>query len=356
MGNAGAGGSGAGGSGSTGAGGGAGSADWVSRISGPEVVWHHDFESAAEVDAFRWTSAYGNDPLGVGSTLASNLSFVASEGVDGNGCLEILRPAGSDEVGSHWWRPLSPIVGTGNGRGVDDPGASGAIPAQAYASTDHGSQISNWGDRGFYGHSSYHAGGGFDGTEYYLQLRVKMDPRRTSAGMPAGGKLTYQTRCDLSFTTQEIVTYSGGLNSNNPGENYFRMYGGGNTDPLEQKAIGGDGGDQPNNAEGLCEFSENPNTCWAWSGGWDTIMVHLRPGRADMPESLIEIYAAHEGETTYTKIWDMTWANDYGAGQPFGYNALILSTYHNGNDCPSEFWHRYDQIILSRAFIPCPEP
>jgi hypothetical protein len=134
------------------------------------------------------------------------------------------------------------------------------------------------------------------------------------------------------------------------------MYGGGNTDPLEQKAIGGDGGDQPNNADGLCEFSENPNTCWAWSGGWDTIMVHLRPGRADMPESLIEIYAAHDGETTYTKIWDMTWANDYGAGHPFGYNALILSTYHNGNDCPSEFWHRYDQIILSRAFIPCPEP
>ena len=58
------------------------------------------------------------------------------------------------------------------------------------------------------------------------------------------------------------------------------------------------------------------------------------------------MYAAHAGETSYTKIWDMVWANRYGSGFPFGYNAIILSSYTNSLNCPNDFWHRYAQLIF----------
>ncbi len=170
--------------------------------------------------------------------------------------------------------------------------------------------------------------------------------------MPQVGKFTFQTRTDLSLTTQEIVTYSGALAN---GENYFRMYGGGSSSPLDQKNVVSGQGQQPGSELGVCAISSSPGRCWAWSGSWDTVMYHIVPGRADVAESRIEVYAAHQGETTFTKIWDMVWVNDYGSGNPFGYNALICSTYNNGNNCPSDFWHRYDQIIFSKSFIPCPQ-
>jgi hypothetical protein len=37
-----------------------------------------------------------------------------------------------------------------------------------------------------------------------------------------------------------------------------------------------------------------------------------------------------------------------------GWNGLLLSTYNN-NLNNSEFWHRYDQVIFSKDFIPCPQ-
>lgn len=331
-------------------------ADWVQRSTGAGVIWCHDFRSDAEVNAFRWTGGYrgGNDPQAIGSDRASRVRRITTDGIGGGSCLEIFRAAGTQETGSHWWRPLSPIVGSGNGRGIDDAGANGAIEPLPYAATDGGSQISQW-TRGYYGHSSYHTGNTFDGSEYYLQMRIRTDPRRAAPGMPTVGKLTIQTRTDHSFTQQELTTYSGGLNANNPGVNYFRIYGGGDTNPLESKAASGSG-NQPGNEAGVCTLSSSPNRCWAWSGGWDTVMYHFIIGRGGVAESHLRVYAAHEGETSYTKIWDQVWANRYdGAPRIPGYNAFICNTYNNGNNCPNDFWQRYTQLIFSRAFIPCPQ-
>jgi hypothetical protein len=332
-------------------------ADWQLRSTGPGVVWCHDFRSAAEVDAFRWTAGFsgGNDPQAIGSPRASRVRRITTDGIAGGSCLEIFRAAGSQETGSHWWRPLSPMVGSGNGRGIDDPGASGKVAPQPYAATSGGSQIAQWGNRGFYGHSSYHTGNVFDGNEYWLQMRVKMDPRRAQSGMPTVGKLMFQTRTDASLTAQEIVTYSGGHVSANPTQNNFQMYGGGDSNPLYGKGGGSSTNRQPGSELGRCDPSASPNNCWAWSGGWDTVMYHLVLGRDGVNESVIQVYAAHAGETSYTKIWDMVWANSYGSGHPFGYNAIILSSYTNSLNSPSDFWHRYTQLIFSHSFIPCPQ-
>jgi hypothetical protein len=329
-------------------------------------VWFHDFRSDAEVNAFRWTGGIGNDPSAAGA-LSANTRRLGTDGVTGS-CLEILRPAGTQE-NSHWWRPLSPIVGTGNGRGSNDPGANGSIAPVQYAATQRGSQIQNFGRRGYYGHSSYHTGSEFDGTEYYLQMRVKMDPRRTTAGNIQAGKLMYHTITDYSLTNQEIVVYSGAFQG--PGSvgarNIFRMYGLGTFSALEDGDVLNRPGIQVGSSLAnytavpavYCQLGEDGfpggsiNTCWAWSGGWDTIMFHVVPGRDGIPESRIEIYAAHPGETAYTRIWDQLFSNPYDRGPPMGYNALILSAYHNGLN-NSEFWHRYCQIIFSKQFIPCP--
>jgi len=335
-------------------------ADWLLRSGQdagnpqPGVVWFHDFRSDAEVNNFRWTPGYqgGNDPLARGSSSANLCRRVTTDGPTGN-CLELLRRAGSSD-GSHWWRPLSPLVGTGNGRGKNDPGA-GSLTAQPYAATDGGSQIYDWGKRGYYGHSAYHTGSVFDGTEYYLQMRIKMDPRRTTAGNTLVGKLTFQTTTRWSLTVQEIVTYSASTVGSVGMPNYFRMYGGGNSNPLEDKNVGPTN-TQPGSELGTCDMS-SPSKCWAWSGGWDTIMYHMIPGRAGQAESRLRVYAAHPGQSAYTKIWDELWALNYENAPDFvanGYNALICATYQNGNN-NSEFWHRYAQIIFSKQFIPCPQ-
>jgi len=344
-------------------------ADWLLRSGQdatrpqPGVVWFHDFRSDAEVNAFRWTGGVGNDPQGTG-----NVRRLTSDGVTG-ACMEILRAAGTQDP-SMWWRPLSPFVGSGNGRGVNDPGANGAITPLAYAATQRGGQIQYFGRRGYYGHASYHTGNEFDGTEYYLQMRIKMDPRRSTNGNIQGGKLMYQTITDYSLTGQEIVTYSGAFM--NPGsvgaKNMFRMYGLGSFSPLED----GDSLRRPGIQVGsaLANYNASPpqycqmgddgiaggslDTCWAWSGGWDTILYHLVPGRDGVKESRIEVYAAHPGETSYTRIWDEVFTNLYDGTPPKGYNAIILAGYQNGL-ANSEFWHRYCQLIFSRNFIPCPQ-
>ena len=290
----------------------------------------------------------------MGSPRAGLTRRIANGGVGNGGCIELLRPAGTAD-GSHWWRPFSPLVGSGNGRGADDPGANRTVGVQAYSATDGGNEIYDWGRRGYYGHSAYHSGNVFDGTEYYLQMRIKMDPRRTTAGNSLVGKLTFHTTTRWSLTVQEIVTYSASRVGSVGMPNYFRMYGGGDSNPLEDKNVGSNN-PQPGSELGVCDLS-SPSKCWAWSGGWDTIMYHITPGRAGAAESRIRVYAAHEGVRSYTKIWDQLWSNAYENAPTLtasGYNALILATYQNGLN-NSEFWHRYTQIIFSKQFIPCPQ-
>src|SRR4029079_14111486 len=63
-------------------------ADWAARIAGASVVWYHNFDTAAEVDQFRWTTGYGGgqDPLAKGSG-GSFVAWRSSGGADGGGFL-----------------------------------------------------------------------------------------------------------------------------------------------------------------------------------------------------------------------------------------------------------------------------
>lgn len=353
-------------------------ADWQSRISGSGVVWYHGFESDNEVNAFRWTPAFGsgNDPNASGSAIANLVRRITTDGSDkgtGVSCLEIVRPAGSND-GSVWWRPFSPIQGgttTGNGRGAgrNDPGASGTITPRAYTPTSGGNQIAQW-NGGAYSAEPRATGSLYDGQEYYLQARVKIDPNRIAGanGDIDVGKLFYFTRTDRSATDQEIVVYSGHKTGSN---NYFSMY----------RSVGpplwGDppgvavAGDQPGTqfgtvGDGVCRLDNSGGrlaNCWFWPPNeWVTLLWRIRNGtmtgslgsNTARSDTIIEVWAARFGQTSYIKIW-----SQLNVPLPFdvlwGHNALICSIYHNGENMPIQFYHRYDQLIFSKNFIPCPQ-
>jgi hypothetical protein len=78
--------------------------DWQSRISGPGVVWHHNFANEAEVSRYRWQGGRGNDTDGSGD---GTCRHITSDGVTGGGCLEIAIPTGG-QAGASWMRPFSP--------------------------------------------------------------------------------------------------------------------------------------------------------------------------------------------------------------------------------------------------------
>lgn len=320
-------------------------ADWDARKSGPGVVWHHDFRNEAEVDNFRWTGGdgWGNDPTDMHPLTAKRgtVNWDQADGVTGGACLATLRKAGTID-GGNWWRPFSPMTGAGNGRGEDDPGAAGTVPVQSWVPTPSGSQTAQW-DNGWYGNPAYQDGR-FDGHDFWIQSRVKLHPNRQEE--PAGGKLFYFTRADRSNTSQEIVTKSL-HNGSVVGSAAFFVYRSGGV------ALSSDppGGAQPN--------SEFPGY-WAWPfNQWVTLLYHVRGGLNGNADTLFEVWVDWDGTkkvNDYIKIWDQpTVRLPYGTGFPFGHNAIIASGYMNGANFSQDIWQRYDQIILSKSFIPCPQ-
>jgi len=336
-------------------------ADWAARIADAGVVWYHNFDTQSELDQFRWMNGYGggNDPLAA-DTNSPQATWVPAGGADGGGYVQFMRPqvlvAGGGSVPQdnlHWWRPFNPLTGASNGRGVDDPGANGTIPLSTFTPTDQGSQTARWSSTdnprgGWYGHPD-DQNSFYQGREFYLQIRVMADPRRSTPGNIDIGKFTNITTTNAAHSNQQLVTYagywSGAASVGMP--NIHNVYDGyGSTTPLADLGSGP---------------IENPtNPQWSYSFGWDTLLYHVVPGHSGVSDTLFEVWAAREGETTYTKIWQTTYMARYSSGtedykvhRP-GWNAFMLWIFHNGA-AMSEFWQRYDQIIFSHGFIPCPQ-
>lgn len=343
-------------------------ADWAARIAGAGVVWHHNFDSKAEVDQFRWTGGYsgGNDPDAVGSG-GNYVTHQASGGVDGGGYMRLVYPLGSapGRGNSYWHRPFNALTGAGNGRGQDDPGAGGTIAPVAFPASNGSATLYNWGNQpnpGWYMHSTHQASypGRWQGSDFWVQVRVR---RAEMPGAPPNsanysyitGKLVWLTTTNSSYSSQELVTY--GQSASNGDvvgvPSRHNIYSGQNFNSLS--------GGQPNASVALANTSVN----WRYSGGWDTLMYHVTPGIAGGTgdnRTRVEVWAAHEGEASYTKIWDVTYtqgfdggANSVGAPGLPGWNALILAIYHNGSAfTTTAFNFDYDQIIFSKQYIACP--
>ncbi|HXS88456.1 MAG TPA: hypothetical protein VN705_03850 [Steroidobacteraceae bacterium] len=321
----------------------------------PGVVWFHDFRSDAEVNAFRWSAGIGNDPNATGGE-APRLRRNTTDGLASGSCLEVLVGPGGSGQSSYWWRPFSPFVAPGNGKSANDPGAGGTIGARPWNSSDR-NQLGNT-NTGWYGHPSYAAAdpSHFDGTDFYLQVVCKMDPRRITGGNSAfiTGKFIWFTTAEgeQSLSNAEHVFMSYGPSGNDGNKNYLRAYslgvnGIGSFDALDQEEPGD-----------RIQPGSSSATDWSYSGGWDVLLFHLRLGQKNVTSganaTLLEVWAAHPGQTSYTKIWNQEYGNSaYEARN--GLQALILGGYNNNANFPQQFYHRYAQVIFSKQFIPCPQ-
>jgi hypothetical protein len=356
--------------------------DWLLRSgqdpSNPQtgVVWFHDFRSDAEVNQFRWCAGYGGgqNPVLTGSAAGEipfpgNTRRITTDGIPGagSGVLEIVAHDGgvSNPTAdtAEWWRPFSPLNAPGNGRATNDPAANGTLTRRTWSVSNQSSTMAGF-DQGWYGHTDYHGGGQFDGTEYYLQVRVKIDTNRDASDNDAGGKLFYFTRNDRSLTDQEIVTESKDLSTNS---NFFSMYrSGGNG--LESDSPGiATHGDQPGIeggtvGNGVCRFDNNGGraaNCFRLTRGvWWTLEYHVRPGHDSANDTLVEVWAQETPGGTVRRVWNQTGVDlPFDGSHPFGINSLICSGYMNrfgGNRINTQFYHRWTQLIFSKSFIPFP--
>jgi hypothetical protein len=340
-------------------------ADWQARIA--NSVWYHDFRSAAEVNQFRWANAYGQDPLDLARP--GQTTWVADDGVTG-GCLESRHNASGPPNPPEWWRPMCPLTAASNGRGVDDPAANGTLTLRTFSPTDGGDELLDLNNVGQYGPTAHHGDASFDGTEYWLQMRVKISANRATTGSgpsgDEGGKILYFTNTRRSNADQEIVTNSYyEVGSFGEGNNLFQMYRSGGAGLPDEvgtpngRQIGGEYNG------GVCTSSPlNSSGCWFWpddetsegDGKYVTLLYQIIPGTDSGNNTVVRVWKAEWGETSYTKIWDQSNVDlPYDGDMPRGHNAIICSGYQNEISFSEEVWHRYAQIIFSKQTIPCPQ-
>jgi hypothetical protein len=85
-------------------------------------------------------------------------------------------------------------------------------------------------------------------------------------------------------------------------------------------------------------------------------MYHLVMGRQGVDETVLEMYGAHAGQTSFTKFWQQTFP--YQAFEVRnGLQTLQLSVYNNSSSLPQTFYERVTQIIFASGAtpIPCPQ-
>jgi hypothetical protein len=345
-------------------------ADWQSRISGSGVSWMHDFRNAAEVNQFRYANDYGHDPNDVARP--NQTVWLSVDGITG-GCME-SRHIGTQNP-PDWWRPMAPLNAASNGRGVNDPAVSGTLTLRSYTPNPAGGDTAHnsLNSVNYYGHSSYHAGspGSFVGTSYFLQMRCKISANRPFVGSgpqgDEGGKLLYFTRTSNSNTSQELVTNSYvEVGSFGTGRNLFSMYRSGSPPIASDAAVSGlrqIGGEYNG---GVCRSSPTVDSsgCWFWptdetspgAGRYVTLLYQIIPGTDGGDDTIVRVWKAEWGETSYTKIWDQSDVDlPFGVGFPFGHNAIICSGYQNNISFSEPVWHRYAQLIFSHNLIHPPQ-
>lgn len=309
-----------------------GQQDWQARISGPGVVWHHNFDSAAEVNQFRedGTLVYNPDdsrsPSSGGES--GTVRWLTSDGVSGPGCLEIYHNAGGRDA-QNWYRPMSPLSAPGNGRTSDDPAANGTIQLDADGTWGPPARTVDW-QAGNYGPDTT---GSWEGNEFYIQYALKVSSSRLT-GNVFGGKVQYITRQDRSLTAQELVT------SYDYSVREWRIY---------KQGTGTLSGDIGNP---LHYFDE-----------WVTYLVHVVPGdevNGASPDqggsnTRLNVYQHRAGDSDYTHIFSRNdLAIDYSDAYLKAWNAIIFSGYFNGFSFPEGFYQRYDEVIFSRQYISPP--
>jgi hypothetical protein len=319
---------------------------------------------------------------------------------------EYLKHLGLVSSGG-WNRPLSALIAGNTGNGLSTPDrASGGETRRTY---DVSNRNAFQGFRaGFYGRAAYHTAGDagstaadWDGTEFYVQFRVKLSSGRHQKRIPptgavAGGAYTGTWLRD--GVTYELLPY-GKLAFVQPGPTetdgyvviqsgqeqqyayetaYFQMYSHRGDfslrDPQDSSA-------SATKIQNVAPYAATCVTggpsaiqgnCWEWpEDEWVTVLLYMKPGTENnVPGSFslvtwtnqdthVRAWVARQGQTTYTELFNkadlaFAWGSD--PLTPVGsINNLAFNCYMNNLPSWQAFEHKYTQVIFSKSMIPCPQ-
>jgi hypothetical protein len=370
--------------------------DWISRSTGPGVVWAHNFDTDSEITAFRENAAASTiTRFADGPTAASpySMNIAIPQGLKAG---ETWTPDGASVggwinhtngtrtyyttsqavaaglvQGGSWYRPMSALAAGANGKETADPGAGGSLPRRGWSLAN--GQV--W-RTGYYGHASEQArypswlndSKPWDGNEFYLQMWVKFSPNRWNydperkMGQP-NGKLVMIQCMRADHNRGELVISSNGKNPQQGGYYWretapFSMYtaygSGANADLSDPQ---GRNGSSPYPAQMQpsygCRVGVNTD-CWEWpKGEWVNILLRVKPGPHSQgnPSTfnatnvnpayklhVIEAWAVRASELAkgYTKIWsksDYYWLY----GEPGKSDTDGIIRYQNALEHPPAF-------------------
>jgi hypothetical protein len=291
---------------------------------------------------------------------------------------EKLKYEGRVSAGG-WIRPFSPLPAAQNGRSVADPAANGTVTLRSWNSAST-SQTNSF-TYGFYGHSDYHSGDTWDGTEFWLQFRVKISSGRHATrtdvsggtGTNAVGGLEYPPSGKLFFVekigggSQEIIGISGGgtdaryFYQTYPARMYTE-YGTSMDYPFTGTQSVQPGGEYASTCT-VGGVTTTANTCWEWpENEWVTVLLHVKPGHQNTgslttrtnTDSTIEMKVARAGAPTWTTVYSVT-TFPLAFESPFGFQNFALNCYMNNFPAFAGFQQRFTQIVFSKAAIPLPQ-
>jgi hypothetical protein len=319
---------------------------------------------------------------------------------------ERLKYEGRVSAGG-WARPFSALIAgnTGNGLPTPDKASGGETRRTFDPSVNTAFQAFR---AGYYGPADLHSAGGggssasdWDGTEFYVQFRVKLSAGRHAKRTPPTG--ANSTNADVSTWLRDGVTYeylpAGKLAFIQPGpvqldgyviiqsgayQRYayqtapLRMYSYRGSLPLQDPQVS-NGSEKLQNVGSYattCTVASNTwsaaNSCWEWpEDEWVTVLYYMKPGHDNVGQGSnqstwthrdthVRIWVAREGATSYTEIFNKSdlafnWGGSTGTTPAGSINNIDFSCYMNNMPAWAAFEQKYTQVILSKSFIPCPQ-
>lgn len=304
-----------------------------------------------------------------------------------------------------WLRPFSVFAAGVNGQSTGDIGARDGHPVRTVWDNNDFNEAYNY-CADYFGHPTYQASQShwvyqgiqvtnvWRGNDFWVQFRGKIGPASRWVTTMPGGKFLSPTTANTTATHELVIRSTPHTNPayNAPDYNTltapFQMYtaAGASVDLVKNiPGVGGDGFSSGGAYELTCGFygGQWHGPCWYWTPDeWTVFLIHVVPGldganggldpaafRGSQPNgTLIQVWAARQSElgAGYVKILDNRWGIVYDKGSaptfpftdngvqitgpnPFGWNALWLAGYMNNAPAATQFYHRFDEIILKKG-------
>ena len=221
------------------------------------------------------------------------------------------------------------------------------------------------------------------GQEFYVQYRERLDPQMlNSANFPNsegfksdiitdGDTLTHQSS-DCSTSPGHLVMQQNGPGAAYPilyhncgfsGGTYHFMQSGYEPVQLPGVKVGSNTNFLDQNAAGCPHYSGRGTpttdpTCWNYVGNeWFTVQVHVKVGTFNQPNSILDMWLAHEGQPAQLVVnaSDAALLNDGTSVASSKYGKISLLPYQtamSGSLADTAVW--YDDLIVSTRRIPDP--